>query len=161
LTQRHIHTRPRPVASLQEAFDVLRAHGMRVSTARRVVLEALFAADGPISAERIAGGVGGAPPTDQPSVYRNLETLEQLGIVRHVHLGHGPGLYALTQPGEPEYFVCERCGATRAVASEAMEDVRALIAERFGWAASFAHFPIAGLCPACASAASAHGHAHA
>ena len=38
-----------------------------------------------------------SPPTASPadldvaSVYRNLETLEQIGLVRHFHLGHGPG----------------------------------------------------------------------
>jgi len=26
------------------------------------------------------------------TVYRNLEALERHGLVRHVHLGHGPGL---------------------------------------------------------------------
>ena len=35
------------------------------------------------------------PEVDLASVYRNLEQLEELGVVRHVHLGHGPGLYAL------------------------------------------------------------------
>jgi len=47
--------------------------------------------------------------------YRNLETLEEVGLVRHVHLGHGPGLYALAAP-EHEYLVCESCHAVRTVA---------------------------------------------
>ena len=76
------------------------------------MLEALFLADGPVSAEELAAGLGGqVPPSDLASVYRNLETLERHGVVRHVHLGHGPGRYALAGTGEREYLVCERCGA--------------------------------------------------
>ena len=78
------------------ALSRIRAHGLRISSARRLVLEALLVADGPMSAEQIAQGIGGRVPcSDLASVYRNLERFEEIGVVRHVHLGHGPGLYAL------------------------------------------------------------------
>ena len=73
----------------------LRARGLRVSAARRLLLAALFAADRPVSADELASGLSGRlPDSDLASIYRNLETLEELGVVRHVHIGHGPGLYA-------------------------------------------------------------------
>jgi Fur family transcriptional regulator, ferric uptake regulator len=128
----------------------IRARGLRLSAARRLVLEALFAADGPVSAEQVADGIGGrVPRSDLASVYRNLETLEELGLVRHVHLGHGPGLYALTRDGEREYLVCDRCGALRAVEPSALDGLRAEIESSFGFHARFTHFPIVGLCPDC------------
>ncbi len=146
-------TRPRPTHELTTAFARLRDQGLRLSAARRLVLEALCAADGPMSAEQIAGGIGGrVPRSDLASAYRNLETLEQAGIVRHVHLGHGPGLYALTLDGDREYLTCERCGDFQAVAPERLDDVRAVIAAELGYVASFTHFPIVGLCAACAQA---------
>ena len=85
------------------AFAAVRANGLRLSTARRLLLQALFDSDRPLSAEELAGD------GDVASAYRNLEVLEGLGLVRHVHLGHGPGLY---QPaGRPREFVlCESCG---------------------------------------------------
>jgi hypothetical protein len=79
--------------TLHEAVAVLRARGLRLSAARRVVLEALYATDVPLSAEEIAEGIGTLPASDLASVYRNLETLERLGLVQHVHLGHGAGRY--------------------------------------------------------------------
>jgi Fur family transcriptional regulator, ferric uptake regulator len=133
---------------LDEALAALRERGLRISTPRRLVLEALFAADGPVSAEQLATGLG----LDLASVYRNLEALEAQGVVRHVHLGHGPGLHALVVPGEREYTYCEGCGAVRAVAPAELDPVRALIRERFGLEARFTHFPIVGLCTACADA---------
>ena len=50
---------------------------------------------------------------DLASVYRNLETLEDAGLVRHMHLGHGPGLYA---PAARERRV-RRLRALRALAA--------------------------------------------
>jgi Fur family ferric uptake transcriptional regulator len=127
----------------------VRRGGLRLSSARRLVLEALFEADGPATAEEIAGGLGGRVPcSDLASVYRNLETLEQLGLVQHVHAGHGPGLYALARGSE--YVLCEGCGSLRAVAPAALAPVRAALREALGYEARFTHFPLVALCGECA-----------
>ena len=52
------------------AFAAVRAHGLRLSSARRLLLQALFDADRPLSAEELAGD------GDVASAYRNLEVLE-------------------------------------------------------------------------------------
>ncbi len=129
---------------------LMRRRGLRVSAARRLVLEALLAADGPMSAEQIAEGIGGrVPASDIGSVYRNLQALEDIRLVRHVHLGHGPGLHALAVTGEREYLTCERCAEYRAVVPQELDAVRELIERQFGYRASFIHFPIVGLCRSC------------
>ena len=133
-------------ADLAGAVEALRTRGLRLTTPRRLVLEALFAADGPVSAEHVASGSG----LDVTSVYRNLEALEQHGLARHVHLGHGPGLYALVGRGEREFLSCERCGAVRTLTPEQIDPVREQIKELFAFEAHFTHFAIVGLCPACA-----------
>ena len=144
---------PLPARTLDAAIAALRARGLRVSAARRLVLEALYAADGPVSAEAIAGGLHGrVPPSDLASVYRNLETLEQLGLIRHVHFGHGAGRYELVPDDGHEYLACEHCGAHVAVSPAALDDVRDAVRQRFGWEAGFTHFPLVGACPACAGA---------
>jgi Fur family transcriptional regulator, ferric uptake regulator len=146
------HTGPSLEApDVETAIGARRAKGMRISSARRLVLEALYAADAPISAEQIADGLAGRlPRSDLASVYRNLETLEQVGLVRHCHLGHGPGLYMPTGAREREYLVCDSCNAVMAVEPSDMDAVRTLIHERFGYEARFSHFPILGLCADCA-----------
>jgi Fur family ferric uptake transcriptional regulator len=142
-----------PIGDLGSAMTLMRQRGLRVSAARRLVIEALLAADGPMSAEQIAQGIGGrVPSSDIASVYRNLQAFDEIGLVRHVHLGHGPGLHALAVAGDREYLTCERCGDYRAVAPEQLDAVRALIELNFGYRASFTHFPIVGLCPSCAEA---------
>lgn len=139
--------------SLPVAVAALRAQGLRISAARRLVLEALFAADGPVTAEQIASGLDGRLTTsDLASVYRNLETLEEVGLVCHVHLGHGPGRYALGGAEPREHLVCERCGASRSVAPTTLEGVRDAVRAAVGYEARFSHFPLVGLCPDCAGA---------
>ena len=136
--------------TVESALQTVRDHGLRASAARRLVLQALFAADGPMSADQIAGGIGDrVPRSDLTSVYRNLETLQEVGLVSHVHLGHGPGLYALNLDGEREWLTCERCGDFRAVDPARLDGVRDAIQAAFGYRASFAHFPVVGLCESC------------
>ncbi len=132
---------------LDQAVDALRERGLRLTTPRRLVLEALFRADGPLSAERIAIAL----QLDLTSVYRNLETLEQHGLARHVHLGHGPGLYALIGRGEREFLSCERCGAVLTLTPDQLAPIREQIRRSTGYEARFTHFAIVGLCPACAN----------
>ena len=55
-------TSPIAAASVETAVHVLRARGLRVSAARRLVIEALFAAERPLTAEEIAAGLEGWLP---------------------------------------------------------------------------------------------------
>jgi Fur family ferric uptake transcriptional regulator len=149
--------RPARFSDLEGAISTLRVKGLRISTARRRILQTLFAATGPLPAERIAEAAGKVSPADAgqnvsldaASVYRNLEAFERAGVVSHVHLGHGPGLYALVGEGEREYLYCERCHSAVGVAPAELEDLRELIRERFGHRARFTHFPIVGVCERC------------
>jgi Fur family ferric uptake transcriptional regulator len=138
------------VRDLADALSVVRAHGLRLTGARRILIEALFAVDRPATAEEIAAGLDGSlPVSDLASVYRNLETLERIGLVRHVHFGHGAGLYELTRAQRHEYALCERCRSTLAVRAHELDDVRETLERIVGIEAEFSHFPIVGLCRRC------------
>jgi Fur family transcriptional regulator, ferric uptake regulator len=144
------HTSPLAAQSVQGAVELLRSRGLRVSSARRLVIEALFAAERPLTAEEIAAGLEGwLPSSDLASVYRNLDTLEELGLVRHFHVGHGAGLYSLAAAGDVEFVTCEQCGALEAVPPGRLDAVRVLIQRELGYRARFSHFPIVGTCAAC------------
>jgi Fur family ferric uptake transcriptional regulator len=148
------HASRTPRRAFRDPADVARAlreDGGRLSGPRRRVIEALFAAEGPVSAEYIAEGRGARSESlELTSVYRTLEHLEGLGVVRHVHIGHGPGLYALIPPGGQEYLACERCDRVTRVESARLDPVRAEILDRFGYHVRFSHFPMLGLCVRCA-----------
>jgi Fur family transcriptional regulator, ferric uptake regulator len=133
------------VADPAQAIRALRESGLRISTPRRLVIEALFEADGPVSAPVLAQRLS----LEESSVYRNLEVLERHGLTRHVHLGHGPGLYALVGRDDGEYLYCERCGRVTVLRADELEPVRDEIRARFGYTPRFTHFAIVGTCDDC------------
>jgi Fur family ferric uptake transcriptional regulator len=143
-------TSPLAAQSVQSAVELLRNRGLRISSARRLVIEALFAAERPLTAEEIAAGLEGwLPSSDLASVYRNLDTFEEIGLVRHFHAGHGAGRYALASAGDLEFLSCERCGAFEAVSPGKLDGARAVIERETGYRARFSHFPLVGTCAAC------------
>jgi Fur family ferric uptake transcriptional regulator len=144
------HTALVAVPDLDAALAAVRARGLRLSSARRLVLKAIFGALRPLTAEEIArrSGAPGRRGCDLASVYRNLEVLEDAGVVRHVHVGHGPGLYRPAADAT-EFVVCERCGARADIDPRVTADVRAAVRAATGFTPHFDHFPLAGLCPRC------------
>jgi Fur family ferric uptake transcriptional regulator len=139
---------PVEARNLDAAAEAVRATGLRMTAARRLLLEVLWGASEPLSAERLSELAGNG--TDVASVYRNLEAFERIGLIRHFHVGHGPGLYARISLGAREYLICDVCGKHQAVEPGRLDAVRELIRRDFGHEASFTHFPIAGLCRDCA-----------
>jgi Fur family ferric uptake transcriptional regulator len=135
--------RPTRATSVGAAVAALRAHGLRVTTPRRDLLEALYAAVQPLTAEALAGDA------DVASAYRNLDAFEAAGLVSHLHLGHGPGRYALRARGA--WAACEACGRHAPLPGAALVRLRLLVREATGLDAGFDHFPIVGLCPECAN----------
>jgi Fur family transcriptional regulator, ferric uptake regulator len=136
---------PQVFASVGEAIDALRDSGLRLSTARRLVLDALFEAEGPVTAAHLSRTLS----LDESSVYRNLELLEDRGVVRHLHLGHSPGLYVLASENDVEYLYCERCAKVTAVTPDRLDPIRKQVQREFGYTPRFTHFAIVGLCRDC------------
>jgi Fur family ferric uptake transcriptional regulator len=132
-----VHTTARSRAAL---LNTMRAHGLRVSTARRRVLDGLLAAEHPLTAAELGG--------DQAATYRNLQALESIGIVRHVHFGHGPGRYVLAGRSGG-WATCEACGRSRPLTPGTLEQIRCAVRDACGFDAPFNHFPIVGRCPDC------------
>jgi Fur family ferric uptake transcriptional regulator len=136
---------PLPLPTPMAALGTLRARGLRISATRRLVVDALFAADAPVSAEAIARSAG----ADLASVYRNLDALEAAGIARHLHVGHAAGRYVLSGRHEGGYAACERCGRHVALGELDVAGLRESVRELCGFACDFTHFPLVGACPDC------------
>jgi len=136
-------------ATLEDALELVRQHGGRVTSSRRILLHALFASQGHRTAEELAGEVQAeAPDIHLSTVYRNLDELEKLGVVVHSHLGHGPATYHLAA-GAHCHFVCQDCGAAVEAPDELFTGLAAAARERFGFEIDTRHFAILGRCAAC------------
>lgn len=131
----------------------LRSDGVRITTARRLVLRALV--DGPThpSADELLTAVRSmAPDVHASTVYRNLEELERLGVIVHTHLGHGAATYHLATEAHG-HLVCERCGLALEAPQDLVDEMALGALERLGFVLRPYHFAVLGLCAACARGA--------
>jgi Fur family ferric uptake transcriptional regulator len=140
------HTALAPAPDLRSALAAVRGRGLRLSRARRAVVAALYGAGRPLSADELAR----AACCDPASAYRNLEALERVGLVRHMHVGHSAALYA-PAGARIAIVACERCGARTILAPRAAAQVRAAVRLASGFTPRLDHFPLTGLCPRCAN----------
>jgi Fur family ferric uptake transcriptional regulator len=140
---------PAEAATLEDALELVRQSGGRVTSSRRRLLRALFGSKAHRTAEELAAEVQAEDPDIHIStIYRNLDELERLGVVVHSHFGHGPATYHLASSVHG-HFVCEECGKLIEVPDTLFEDVAAQARVRFGFTIDLHHFAMLGRCADC------------
>jgi Fe2+ or Zn2+ uptake regulation protein len=128
---------------------MIREQGERVTTARRALITALVQARGHVTAEDLAALVQKEQPEVHLStIYRSLDALERMGVVDHVHLGHGRAVYHLAD--EPhQHLVCEVCGTVIEVPDATFAELAATLRRRYGFTIRPNHFAVLGRCRTC------------
>lgn len=89
-----------------------------------------------------------APTVNITTVYRSLELLEGLGLVRHTHLGHGAPVYS-AQAHEHVHLVCHQCGRTTEVDTELLAPVAERARAEHGFTLDATHLALSGTCRDC------------
>ncbi len=126
--------------------DRLRSRGLRVTSQREQVLAAVRTL-GHATPEQINDSVSGV---DLTTVYRTLELLEELGLVRHTHLGHGAPSY---RPAEDQHIhvVCHSCGSVVDADPARVDSLAAELLADDGFVLDRSHFTVFGRCRTCAA----------
>jgi Fur family ferric uptake transcriptional regulator len=131
--------------------EELRARGYRLTPQRQLVLEAVNSL-GHANAEEILGHVQRtAGGVNISTVYRTLELLEELHLVRHAHLGHGVPTYHPASAADHLHLVCRDCGGVSEADIDSAEPLARRLAETHGFETDVQHFAVYGRCRACAS----------
>lgn len=143
--------------SSDDLINALRERSLRVTRARRAICDVLASSheDHMSAADILARAVASAGVgIDQSTVYRTLDVLEEFGYLHHVHLGHGAGIYHLSETSDHQHLVCELCGTSVDVPLEELAPVLASVTARYGFIAESVHFALVGTCQTCARAES-------
>lgn len=136
---------------LDELIARVRAGGGRVTTGRRALLRHLSAANTHLTADDLAGRVQeDHPDIHRSTIYRSLSDLEQMGIVDHVHLGHGAAVYHLADDLH-RHLVCEHCDAVIEVDDAVFEPLEAALRAAHGFSLRAGHFAVIGTCRHCSA----------
>lgn len=133
-------------------FDNLRARGGRVTHARKAVLEALMESNSHVTADDLLSIVQTTyPDIHLSTIYRTLDALEHLGVVDHVHLGHGKAVYHLASNSH-QHIVCESCSIVEEVPVELFTDLENVLMDKYQFKIRMNHFAVIGTCKNCREA---------
>lgn len=135
------------------AIGALRAHGERVTDARRAVIELLAGTHEHVSADQVATLLEASRPVvHRATVYRTLDVLAELGIVSHIHSGSGATAYHLAASPEGHEHLhahCRSCGAVIVIPADALADASARVARETGFTIEAQQSMIVGVCASC------------
>ncbi len=127
----------------------LREKGLRLTPQRELVLNAVREL-GHATPEDVAAKIHLTHPgINLSTVYRNLETLENVGLVQHTHLGHGGATYHAAEELTHLHLVCENCGSVGDAPIEAAANFVNTLSDDYGFKTDVTHFAIYGTCADC------------
>ncbi len=146
---------PTVVADWARVRERLHERGLRWTPQRRVLLDVLATTDGHVTGAELVERCRQVDPATIPStVYRTLDVLEEIGVVRHSHAADGREEFHVQPVIEHGHLECRGCHATWEIpAGEAVELVTAL-EQRRGFRVDVGHLSIQGTCAECLAAPS-------
>jgi Fur family ferric uptake transcriptional regulator len=129
----------------------LRERGLRWTPQRRTAIEVLAETDGHVTGAELVERCRARDPSTIPStVYRTLDVLEELGLVRHGHGADGREEYHVLPQQEHGHLHCSACGATWEIGQERAAAVARALRAVDGFEIDIGHVTLVGRCAACA-----------
>jgi Fur family ferric uptake transcriptional regulator len=130
--------------------DRLHASGLRWTPQRRTLIEVLAATDGHVTGAELVERCRAVDPTTTPStVYRTLDVLEDLGVVRHHHGPDGREEFHVLPGREHGHLHCRSCGRSWEVGEAEVAPMLDALRRRRGFHADISHMALVGRCADC------------
>jgi Fe2+ or Zn2+ uptake regulation protein len=124
--------------------------GFSDTRARRAVVHALCDAQkGATPADLLARGRSVHAGLGQVTVYRTLDILERLGLVRKLHQDDGCSSYAASSTGHAHHVICRTCHAAVEFEGCSIDNVLRAVSARTGYSVETHFLELFGLCPSC------------
>jgi Fur family ferric uptake transcriptional regulator len=143
-----------PTRWAEHALTTLQGAGYRRGGARTAVVEALARHDCAVTALDLDGELRRRKPAvGRASIYRALEQLEQLGLLRRLEVSRGVAGYERIEPdGEHHHHaICRDCGRMVPFEDPSLERAINEVAGRISFDAADHEVVIRGVCERCGS----------
>jgi Fur family transcriptional regulator, ferric uptake regulator len=138
--------------SVNELKAKLRERGLRMTPQRQLILDVVASMHGHATADQVYQQVVRSfPDVNVTTVYRTLEVLEEIGIVRHTHFHDGVSQFQRTDEPPHHHMLCTRCGADVDIDLSLLVPLARALHKRYGFQADLTHTAIVGVCQACLS----------
>lgn len=139
-----------PQSALSRLTRELERRGYRLTTARDRILRALVASGGHVTADGLVEIVHrDSPRIGRMTVYRTLELLCDMGLLRPIYQGTGAAHYILMDEGHHHHLVCSRCERVVEFDECVIGDLTEAIGRRFGFEMQGHLLEFFGICPTC------------
>jgi len=138
--------------TIARAQTALHERGMRWTPQRRTLVDVLMTSDGHVTGAELVERCRLVDPDTTPStVYRTLDALEEIGLLRHSFGVDGREEFHVLPASEHGHLTCEACGSTWQIeVAEARALTKALARTR-GFRVNVSHLSIVGRCATCAA----------
>jgi Fur family peroxide stress response transcriptional regulator len=124
--------------------------GHRLTPQRLYILEALVAEGSHPTAEEIYARVRQAcPTTSLATVYKTLETLQDLGEVLELEFREGSNHYDGLRPAPHPHVICQRCGRIEDLEVEGVHALQAQAVQASGYQIQSHRIEFYGVCRSC------------
>jgi Fur family ferric uptake transcriptional regulator len=128
----------------------LRARGLRWTPQRRVLIDVLERTSGHVTGAELVDRCRAVDPSTIPStVYRTLDVLEELGVVRHAHGVDGREEFHVMPIADHGHLYCTGCRGTWEIGAAEAEGLVASLGASRGFRVQLSHLSVAGLCGGC------------
>jgi Fur family ferric uptake transcriptional regulator len=127
----------------------LRESGYRLTPQRELILQAVERLGHATPDEVLAEVRTHSTAVNVSTVYRTLEVLGQLGLVRHAHLSDRAPTYHSVEGHEHFHLKCRNCGRVASVDPEVARPLLDALREREGFVADVGHLTVFGQCEEC------------
>jgi len=135
----------------------LRAHGVRLTRQRRMIVAVALARHGHFSVEQIAADVAQHDAAiDLATVYRTLHRLVEIGAVRTLQGECERLQFEVAAAQCHHHLVCSVCGAEQQIDAALGEVLRAFVHEQYNFVAEPEHLAIGGRCAQCHNTVEEH-----
>ena len=141
---------PHEHAASSDLAARLRKQGLRLTPQRELILRAVEELRHATPDEVLAHVRGQVSSVNASTVYRTLEVLEELGLVRHTHLSDRAPTYHSTLEHEHVHVVCRRCQAVRSYDADVVAPLVAALGAD-GFVVDVGHLAVFGECADCAA----------
>jgi Fur family ferric uptake transcriptional regulator len=128
----------------------LRDRGYRLTPQRELVLRAVEELGHATPDEVLSAVRARSSAVNISTVYRTLELLEDLGLVRHSHLTDRAPTYHSTATPDHVHLVCRDCRRIIEAEPAVVAPMVDSLEERYGFATDIGHLTIFGTCRSCA-----------
>ncbi len=130
--------------------QALQTKGYRLTAAREAILQTLVDCGGHITADDLAARVRETSPNvGRMTVYRTLDLLSELGLIRPVYQGTGAAHYVLMHDGHHHHLVCSVCHKVFEFDDCVLGEIERLVCDRYGFQVQSHLLELYGRCPDC------------